>query len=172
MKPVEEENYVDRMMREGESEQEGEQEDEQEQEQEREREPEQEQEREPEDMVAGEDSEEEGRKPAGLRAPKVVSKEEREEHERTHIPYRSWCRACVRGRCRKRAHRQRSEEDKAKDRNAAVPRISMDYHFMSRDDEEAKTNPMLTMLNESTGDRYMRAVGRKGMGSEGRWIGW
>ena len=46
------------------------------------------------------EGEEEGRKAKGMHAPRVVSKEEREEHERTHIPYRSWCRACVKGRGR------------------------------------------------------------------------
>ena len=35
---------------------------------------------------------EEGRRSKGLTAPMKVSKEEREEHERTHTPYRAWCR--------------------------------------------------------------------------------
>ena len=43
----------------------------------------------------GED-EEEGRQTRGLSAPKTVSKEGRDEHERTHIPFRCWCKACVR----------------------------------------------------------------------------
>ena len=47
----------------------------------------------------------------------------------------------------------------------------MDYHFMSKEDEEAKRNPLITMVNEKTGDKYTRAVGRKGVGTEGRWIG-
>ena len=42
---------------------------------------------------------------------------EREEHERTHIPYRSWCRHCVSARASNPAHRGRKcmkavEEDK------------------------------------------------------------
>ena len=32
---------------------------------------------------------------------------EREEHERTHIPYRSWCRHCVAARATNPAHRGR-----------------------------------------------------------------
>ena len=39
---------------------------------------------------------EEGRVSRGLVAPAKVSREEREEHERTHTPYRAWCRICVR----------------------------------------------------------------------------
>ena len=30
--------------------------------------------------------------------PSMPSKAEREEHEKTHLPYRSWCRHCVLGR--------------------------------------------------------------------------
>ena len=32
------------------------------------------------------------------RAPDESTRKEREEHEATHNPYRSWCRHCVRGR--------------------------------------------------------------------------
>ena len=108
---------------------------------------------------------EEGRSPMGMTAPLAVSQAEKDEHEKTHIPFRSWCTACVRGRKRKKPHMRRSEEEKAEERQSAVPRISMDYHFMSKEDEEAKKNPMLTMVNEKTGDKYTRAVGRKGMGA-------
>ena len=123
-------------------------------------------------MSQATEEEEEGRKAKGMNAPRVVSKEEREEHERTHIPYRSWFRACVKGRKRKKPHIKKSREEKEEDRMTGVPRISMDYHFMSKADEEAKSNRLFTMINEKTGDKYTRAVGRKGIGQEGRWIGW
>ena len=48
-----------------------------------------------------------------------------------------------------------------------IPRISMDYFFMSKHDEEAKENPVLVVLNEETNERYARATGRKGIGTEG-----
>ena len=41
------------------------------------------------------------RQAVGLPGPESVSKEEREEHERTHLPYRSWCEVCVKARGRK-----------------------------------------------------------------------
>ena len=104
------------------------------------------------------EGEEEGSKAKGMHAPRVVSKEEREEHERTHIPYRSWCRACVKGRKRKKPHMKKSREEKEEDRATRVPRISMDYHFMSKSDEEAKKHPLFTMINKKTGDKYIRAV--------------
>ena len=44
---------------------------------------------------------EEGREGVGLSIPPTVSRQEREQHELTHTPYRSWCRHCVRARGRK-----------------------------------------------------------------------
>ena len=46
-----------------------------------------------------------------------------------------------------------------------VPKISMDYFFMNQDDEKASENLMLLMVDETGGNRYMRAVGRKGLGN-------
>ena len=40
----------------------------------------------------------------------------------------------------------------------------MAYFFMSQDDEKASENPLLLMADETGGNRYMRAVGRKGLG--------
>ncbi len=49
----------------------------------------------------------------------------------------------------------------------AVPKISMDYFFMSKKDEEAKENPLIVMMDEETGEKYARAVGHKGVGTAG-----
>ena len=43
----------------------------------------------------------------------------------------------------------------------------MDYYFMSKVDEDAKTNPMIAMVDEGTGERYSRATGKKGVGVGG-----
>ena len=37
---------------------------------------------------------------------------------------------------------------------------------MSKEDEGAKQNPVLTVLDESTNDKYSRATGRKGVGQD------
>ena len=39
---------------------------------------------------------------------------EREEHERTHIPYRSWCRHCFAARASNPAHRGESLQRRSK----------------------------------------------------------
>ena len=53
------------------------------------------------DNVSEDGEAEEGRKPWKAQMPHRVSKEEREEHELTHCPFRIWCRFCVEGRSHK-----------------------------------------------------------------------
>ena len=48
---------------------------------------------------------EEGREAVAMPSPMAPSRKEREQHELTHTPYRSWCPHCVRARGRNRAHR-------------------------------------------------------------------
>ena len=44
--------------------------------------------------------------------------------------------------------------------------MSMDYFFMSQEDEKASANPIMVMVDERTGEKYARAVGHKGMGKD------
>ena len=73
---------------------------------------------------------EEGRRSKGLSAPVKVSRAEREEHERTHTPYRAWCPACVKARGKATPHMKSKTVQEE-----AVPKISMDYFFMNKKDE-------------------------------------
>ena len=108
------------------------------------------------------EDDEEGQQPKVIRSPKAPTKAEREEHEATHLPLRSWCTHCLRGRGRNKPH-QRQVVDADVD-GRKVPKISIDYFFMSQDDEKALENILLLMADETGGHRYMRAVGRKGIG--------
>ena len=100
------------------------------------------------------------------RAPKGPTKKEREEHEATHIPYRDWCKHCVRGRANNRPHRGKQQGDEETEQRK-VPRIAMDYFFMAQEGDRAAEYPMIVMIDESTDNRYMRAVGKKGLGENG-----
>jgi len=117
-----------------------------------------------------EEDPEDVRTPKGIRAPKGPTKKEREDHEKLHLPYRAWCRHCVRGRGRNKAHAKGDAED-PEDAERAVPRIAMDYFFMNREEERASENPMMVMIDERHGNRYMRAVDKKGLG-EGTEMEW
>ena len=46
-----------------------------------------------------------------------------------------------------------------------MPRISMDYFFMSKEGEKAHENLLIVMFDEETGEKYARAVGQKGIGT-------
>ena len=113
-----------------------------------------------------EEIEEEGRRAVGIPGPERVSKEEREAHERTHLPYRSWWEVCVKARGRKRGNckQKGNRGDKGLEK---APRIVMDYLYMSESDREAGKRPILCMKDESTGCRFARLVARKGLGGDG-----
>ena len=58
-------------------------------------------------LVDDEGDEEYGeRKPKRKVDPKEPTQREREEHEVTFMPYRNWCRQCVRGRGKEEACRK------------------------------------------------------------------
>ena len=42
-----------------------------------------------------------------------------------------------------------------------MPRISLDYFFMGKEDERAHENPLIVMIDEETEEKYARAVGQK-----------
>ena len=48
-----------------------------------------------------------------------------------------------------------------------MPKIAVDYFYMSTADSCASQNPLLVMVDEGTGERYARAVGQKGLGNPG-----
>ena len=61
------------------------------------------------DLEREEYEDDEAREPITRRAPKGPTKEEREKHEATHLPFREWCDHCARGRARNRPHRKKHE---------------------------------------------------------------
>ena len=95
------------------------------------------------------------------------TEEEREQHEILHCPFRSWCKHCVRGRGMNSQHKKKIARKEEEENSNEVPRVSMDYFFMSKADEEAKDNPIIVMVDEQTGEKYSRAAGKKGVGDSG-----
>ena len=64
-----------------------------------------------------------------LPQPRLSSRQEVQEHELTHIPYRSWCVQCVRGAGRSDAHRRRARQGE-EEREQHITTWSIDYAFM------------------------------------------
>ena len=97
-----------------------------------------------------------------MRPPQRGSNQERDEHERTHLPFRDRCDICVKARGRRVAHRRENEQERGQ-----VPRVSMDYFYMSSKDEQDGKSPLVLMVDEETGDKYARMVEKKRLGSDG-----
>ena len=91
--------------------------------------------------------------------PLKPSAQEVDEHNVTHLPYRSWCNHCVRGRGRALAH-QRVRED-ADDKARRRPRVSMDYFYLGRREEECL--PLLAILEEKSQRTFSVAMPCKGV---------
>ena len=61
-----------------------------------------------EDEDAADKDDEEAQEPVTRKAPKGPTKEEKEKHEATHLPFREWCQHCVRGRGRNKPHKTKT----------------------------------------------------------------
>jgi hypothetical protein len=81
-------------------------------------------EREHQCQPCGEREGEQAREAVMVKTPTRVSKEEREKHELTHAPFRSWCKFCVMGRGRNNDHRLFK---KGESEEMTLPRVSLDY---------------------------------------------
>ena len=95
-----------------------------------------------------------------LKSPVLPSKEEVEEHNRTHLPYRSWCAHCVRGWGESRSHRTLKA---AAERT--LPHVVIDYCFMGKEGEET-TMPKLAVKDTSTRRLFSIPVPCKGVSHE------
>eukprot|EP00973_Karenia_brevis_P021534 2959621-Karenia_brevis.AAC.2 len=94
--------------------------------------------KEDEERVDIDDSEEEDVKQAeGMTTPNTPTAEEYRTHRLTHLPYRSWCAHCVRGKKRNPAHKKVKGDRETRQ----VPVIAIDYMYMTNR-EAAKSNPI------------------------------
>lgn len=97
------------------------------------------------------------RTPVKLRDPRKPSAEEVALHEMTHLPFRSWCSHCVRGRGRAADHRAVKEE-------RGVGEIHVDYGFVGSAESDTKT--ILVAKHLQTKSLLAMVVPMKGMSHE------
>ena len=104
------------------------------------------------------EEQEEGERPKKIRTDSKPSKEEVEEHMLTHMPYRSWCEHCVKGKAKGKPHARANREE------GETPVVSIDYMFMSdnQEQEEERGMPILVMKDRDTKMIKARVVPRKG----------
>ena len=90
------------------------------------------------------------------RLPTTVSRQEFDEHQLTHLPFRSWCDHCVRGKASDDAHRARPETEQG------APRWCMDYFFLARADDPQRAQPVLCCLDALSGAVFAAMVHKGG----------
>ena len=81
----------------------------------------------------GDEEQESGtRAPRKVLDPKLPTEAEIAEHELTHLPFRSWCVHCVRGRGEALPHKRANRD------GDSVSELHMDYCFLDKRDEEVQ----------------------------------
>ena len=98
------------------------------------------------------------RRPVRAADPKKPSKTDVEEHALTHLPFRSWCSHCVRGKGRVADHKKTTTEK-------GLGEIHMDYCFMGTADAETKQT-IIVAKHVQTGALMSSVVPFKGVTHE------
>ena len=98
----------------------------------------------------------EARVPKVLSDPRKPTLAEVKAHNVNHLPYRSWCPHCVRGKGKSLDHKRLDQE-----RDHVIPTVSMDYCFMGKDEDES-TMPILVLRDHGTKKTFSHVVPSKG----------
>ena len=75
------------------------------------------------------------------------SREEFEEHMRTHMPFRNWCAFCVKGKSKSDAHRKRIGEH-SKISDDSTPVIGIDHLPKTKGGEQIRRGKHAYYSNE------------------------
>ena len=114
----------------------------------------------PDDVQASEEVGDEEAIPAkALPSPTQPTRKEIQEHVLTHLPPRSWCRHCLRGRGTSLPHfRSKTEGEHV------VPTVSIDHFFMgpSGQEEAQGVLPMLAVKSHESRMTFAHVMERKG----------
>jgi len=84
---------------------------------------------------------------------RAPSKEEVAMHMVNHIPFRSWCSHCVKGKAHGNQHRRR----KVREQEDREPIVSVDYMFMHDNQGESEEKGMPIMVIKDRKTRIIRA---------------
>ena len=124
---------------------------------------------------ADEDVEEEHERQRPVRHPELPSREMIAEHNLTHIPYRPWCRACLRGKGKRRPSLRLTGEYAEEH----CTRVRMDYASLTEKADESEVEPdaeaeeelvqtVLVMQESQCTSVWSYAVSHKGSSEE--WV--
>ena len=101
-----------------------------------------------------------------IRAPLKPTREEVELHMATHLPFRSWCPHCIRGKSKGKPH------NKSKEKIKEIPTVAVDYMYMRERQEKHEERGMPILVAKDlisdecgTGMIFARVVPKKGVNS-------
>ena len=97
---------------------------------------------------------EQGRPSKGLECPEKPTQLEIDQHNLTHLPFRSWCTTCVKARGLPDHHHKRDTPSK-------LPVIQIDYAFVTSKENKEQTT-LLTAVDIETGMSLAVVVDHKG----------
>ena len=105
---------------------------------------------------------------AGCRRPKQLketaepTEKEVNEHNLTHLPFRTWCAHCIRGKAKNPPHKRQKENEREK----RTPVISADYCFLGNEEDESQA-PVWVMTDHETKAVFAYVCEQKGSESKG-----
>ena len=117
------------------------------------------------------------------KTPRQTLQREREEHERTHLPFRDWCTHCIKAKSRNDPHKIETDVMKEEElRDDAISTVSFDYSYfndklgkMTKEEYnealskgEKMNRPMIVVEDRETGTIVAHMCSQKGPGD--KWI--
>ena len=93
-----------------------------------------------------------------MQGPKLPTPEGITDHDLSHLPYRSWCRHCVKGRCKENPHETNKEL-------TTMNEAHFDFAFLGKEGEPGKLLPMLVVKERITGMTMASGVPSKSTGA-------
>ena len=101
-----------------------------------------------------------------MRKPDEPTAKEKAMHDVSHVPYRSWCLDCVRGRGVESPHRANEQRDED-----TTTLVSSDYGFMKDDEGQGQQDDQITIL-ASTDSKTQSVSGMivPAKGAANQWI--
>ena len=89
--------------------------------------------------------------------PKEPTEREKLDHELTHLPYRSWCRHCVRGRGKAAVHKKQAD-------SGILHELHFDFAFLGDEDRPGECVTMLVVREKLSGMTMSSAIPTKSTG--------
>ena len=92
-----------------------------------------------------------------MRQPVLPTQAMIDDHEVAHLPFRSWCPFCVRGRGQSQGHFKVDKGDEQ------IPLISVDYGFLGTRDSPANETPILLIKDRLSKSIWAHPVPNRGL---------